>query len=204
MAVPSRLAPLLDQFDFTRRRLADRLTGPKMDSGDGEYVEVPAITDEEYLWEPVAGCWSIRPRAAGPGPGATLLAGTGPWGRDGGRPHPWPPPFTTIAWRLAHLSEMLALRAEYTTGGHALTEDDVVHHGDAAGGLAAFEAAATAWRDALVTVGDAALDDIGRCRYPYGSDPEDAFVDVVWWVNQELLHHGAEIAMLRDLYRYLR
>jgi len=23
----------------------------------------------------------------------------------------------------------------------------------------------------------------------------------VWWVNQEILHHGAEIALLRDLYR---
>jgi hypothetical protein len=23
----------------------------------------------------------------------------------------------------------------------------------------------------------------------------------VWWVNQELLHHGAEIGLLRDLYR---
>jgi hypothetical protein len=26
-------------------------------------------------------------------------------------------------------------------------------------------------------------------------------VDIVWWVNQEILHHGAEIALLRDLYR---
>jgi len=26
-------------------------------------------------------------------------------------------------------------------------------------------------------------------------------IEIVWWVNQELLHHGAEIALLRDLYR---
>ena len=31
--------------------------------------------------------------------------------------------------------------------------------------------------------------------------PRTRFIDVVWWVNQELLHHGAEIALLRDLYR---
>ncbi|NEE58586.1 DinB family protein, partial [Streptomyces sp. SID8455] len=37
--------------------------------------------------------------------------------------------------------------------------------------------------------------------YPYGSDAEDLFVDIVWWVNQEVLHHGAEIALIRDLYR---
>ena len=36
---------------------------------------------------------------------------------------------------------------------------------------------------------------------PHGSDPEDPFLETVWWVNQELLHHGAEIALLRDLYR---
>jgi hypothetical protein len=37
--------------------------------------------------------------------------------------------------------------------------------------------------------------------YPYGSDAEEMFIDIVWWVNQEVLHHGAEIALLRDLYR---
>jgi hypothetical protein len=30
------------------------------------------LTDEEYLWEPVPGCWSIRGRTDGPGPRATL------------------------------------------------------------------------------------------------------------------------------------
>lgn len=48
---------------------------------------------------------------------------------------------------------------------------------------------------------DDALDQVGRSSYPDGSDPENALIDVVWWVNQELLHHGAEIALLRDLYR---
>ena len=30
---------------------------------------------------------------------------------------------------------------------------------------------------------------------------EDRLVDTIWWVNQEVLHHGAEIALLRDLFR---
>ena len=51
---------------------------------------------------------------------------------------------------------------------------------------------------------DAALDMVGRSTYPYGSDSDDRFIDIVWWVNQELLHHGAEIALLRDLYRERR
>ena len=67
--------------------------------------------------------------------------------------------------------------------------------------MAAFDAGADAWRKALLSVGDTALDTVGYCTYPHGSDAEEPFVDIVWWVNQELLHHGAEIAMLRDLYR---
>jgi hypothetical protein len=38
----------------------------------------------------------------------------------------------------------------------------------------------------------------------HGSDPGELFIDIAWWVNQEVLHHGAEIALLRDLYRDMR
>jgi DinB superfamily len=202
MATPARLIPLLDQFDFARKRLADRMAGPEGDSGNGMNIEIAGMTDEEYLWEPVPNCWSIRPHSAGPGFGATVLVGAGEWGRDSARPaDPWPPPLTSIAWRLGHLSEMLTLRADHTIGSHALTGDDYHFSGDAAGALAAFDAGAEAWRAALVSADDAALDMVGRSTYPDGSDPDDPFIEVVWWVNQELLHHGAEIALLRDLYR---
>ncbi|GHF06598.1 hypothetical protein GCM10014715_73280 [Streptomyces spiralis] len=202
---PGRLTPLLEQFDFARRRLTDRMTGPVVDSGDANGVEVGPMTDEEYLWEPVPGCWSVRRRSDGPGPRATLLTGTGEWGRDATPPpHPSPPPFTTLAWRLTHLSEMLTLRADHVTGSHTLTRDDYRVSGDAASAVAAFEAAATAWRQALLSTDDVALDTVGHSTYPHGSDPDDVFLDVVWWVNQELLHHGAEIALLRDLFRTRR
>ncbi|MFF5437850.1 DinB family protein [Streptomyces achromogenes] len=202
MTVPSRLLPLLEQFDFAYRRLADRMAGPVMDSGDGMDTPVGPLTDDEYLWEPVPGCWSVRRRADGPGPRATSLAGAGDWGRDAAAyPHPWPPPFTTIAWRLSHLGEMLTLRADHTAGDRRLTRDDYRTSGDAATALTAFDSAAEAWRKALLGADDTALDTVGYCAYPYGGDPEEPFLGIVWWVNQELLHHGAEIALLRDLYR---
>jgi hypothetical protein len=203
MTVPGRLEPLLEQYDFACTRLVQRLGGPFVDSGNGLEIPVPPLTDAEYLWEPVAGAWSVRRRGGGVlGTGATELVGVGEWGRDAAPVHPVPPPFTTLAWRLSHLAEMLALRAEHTVGAHRLTRDDHVTPGDAVGAIAAFEAAAQAWREALVAVPDeATLDRIGHSRYPNGSDPEDRFLDTVWWVNQEVLHHGAEIALLRDLYR---
>ncbi len=52
----------------------------------------------------------------------------------------------------------------------------------------------------LTTADDAAPDQVGRSTYPDGGDAEEPFIEVVWWVNQEVLHHGAEIALLRDLY----
>ncbi|MER6454268.1 MULTISPECIES: DinB family protein [unclassified Streptomyces] len=202
MTTPPRLLPLLAQFDFARERLVGRLSGPVMDSGDGTGTRVEPVTDDEYLWEPVPGCWSVRRRADGPGQRASFLAGGGMWGRDAAPyPHPWPPPVTTIAWRLSHLTEMLALRADHTSGSRSATRDGHPVNGDAAGAVAAFEAAADAWRRALLSVDDTALDTVGHCTYPYGSDVEEPFLDIVWWVNQELLHHGAEIALLRDLHR---
>jgi hypothetical protein len=205
MDIPPRLAPLLEQFDWGCLRLLNRMTGPEVDSGNGSPVPVEPLTSEEYLWEPVPGSWSVRRRADGPGPRATWLVGAGEWGRDGYRDkEPFPPPFTTIAWRLSHLTEMLAMRADYTTGSQSLTKDNYVVEGDADGAVAALATAVESWRGTLMSCDDAALDTVGLSRFPYGSDAEEAFIDIVWWVNQEVLHHGAEAALLRDLYRARR
>jgi hypothetical protein len=202
MDIPLRLAPLLEQFDWGCLRLINRMTGPEADSGNGSPVPVSPLTTAEYLWAPVPGAWSVRRRAEGPGPRATWLVGAGDWGRDGYRDaEPYPPPFTTIAWRLSHLSEMLALRADYTSGSRSLTKDAYVTSGDADGAVAAFALAVEAWRNTLLSCDDAALDTVGYSSFPYGSDISDMFIDIVWWVNQEVLHHGGEIALLRDLYR---
>jgi hypothetical protein len=43
------------------------------------------LTDEEFLWEPVPGCWSIRPRGEGT---AQVALGSGDFTADWA----WPPP----------------------------------------------------------------------------------------------------------------
>ena len=45
------------------------------------------LTDDEYFWAPVPNCWTVHPDG----------------GIDFDYPAPEPAPFTTIAWRLAHV-----------------------------------------------------------------------------------------------------
>lgn len=186
MAVPPRLAPLLAQFEFARDRLLDRLAG---------------LTDDEYLWEPVRNAWSVVPRDRIRTPRAF---GKGDWALEYDAPTPDPPPVTTIAWRVSHLASGVAMRADYTTGSRALQWDEYAMPHIADDGIQAFADALDAWHAILVDSTDADLDQVGRSSFPWGLDPDLPFLDICWWVNQELLHHGAEIALLRDLYPGLR
>jgi hypothetical protein len=87
------------------------------------------LTDEEYLWEPVPGCWSIRP--------------TGPGGRgefEQAWPDPEPAPVTTIAWRLSHLAVgVFGLRASHHFGDGSLTHENAERPLTAKEGVAYFK-----------------------------------------------------------------
>ena len=183
MNTPPRMIPLLAQFDFALDRLLTRLDG---------------MTDAEYLWEPVPGCWSIRPREQAR---ASHTFGGGAWVLERARPEPDPPPFTTIAWRLCHLAIFMHLRADYAIGTKAMSWETFMIPETATASRETLVAASTFWREALTSADDAALDQVGRSSFPWGLDPTLPFLDISWWVNQELLHHGGEIALLRDLYR---
>lgn len=36
--------------------------------------------------------------------------------------------------------------------------------------------------------------------YPHGLDPQRPLLDIVWWVNKELIEHATEMWYVRDLY----
>src|SRR5688500_5415331 len=66
---------------------------------------VDTLTDEEFLWEPVPGCWTVRRGV------------DGRWSADyPDFPHPDPAPFTTIGWRLVHVAESKLMYHEYAFG----------------------------------------------------------------------------------------
>jgi hypothetical protein len=202
-----RLGVLLDQFDFARTTAKARLTGLVSPASLPEGAPLPprssdgALTDDEYLWEPVPGAWSIRRRgeAASPAP-----FGLGDWLIDsatGGDPDPTP--VTTIAWRIGHLLWAFSGEIEWTFGERRRPTKELVDFSpSAAAALDQLWAVLDRWRGSVAGLTDEQLDMVGFGRNPNSSAPEEPFITVVANSNMELIHHMAEIALLRDLYRY--
>ena len=113
-------------------------------------------------------------------------------------------PLTTIAWRLAHIGQTLAQRADFHFGDRTMTIDRVSWPGlTAAEGLAWIDTAYAAWSAGLDSADDTMLRQ--RSSGPPGTlDGRFPFADVILHVNREIIHHGAEVALLRDLYRAMR
>lgn len=192
-----RLALLVDQLDAAWEMLDARLTGRKPFTGEAGGGETD-LTDEEYFWEPVPGCWSLRRREEAR---TSLVTGKGEWVLERERPEPKPPPVTTIAWRLCHLVEAQSMRYDWTFGSRSLTLDGFTWPSNAKDAVALLRYSFTRWRAAIsaMTAGD--LDQIGRSQMPLGLDPNVPFDALLTWTNTEYTHHAAEIGCLRDLYR---
>lgn len=169
------LDDLVELSDFAWQRLRDRLAG---------------LTEEEYRWEPVANCWTVRPS----GEGTFAADGHASTYRSDGEPDP----FTTLPWRLHHITKVLGEPRNARWLGRpdpmAVTEPAAT----AAEALARLADAYAAWRTVLTGVPAAVLErPMGDVARPYAKSTGRAFV---LHVLDELVHHGAEAALLRDLY----
>ncbi len=173
---------LVDLSDEVWQRLRTRLDG---------------LTDAEYLWEPAPGCWTIRERA------------DGGWRADWPLPRPEPEPFTTIAWRLWHLIDMYGEDRAPTwldlpPQGEPIGLDDP--HGEppasAADALAMLRRAHDRWEAHLALVSE---DSLGAPVGPVGGGYDQRTrAAYVMHMLDEFIHHGAEVALLRDLWRWQR
>jgi hypothetical protein len=177
-----RLGLLLDQLksscDISRTRLA-------------------GLTDEEYLWEPVPGAWSIRRREEAT---TSKAYGAGEWVLDFAVPEPSPAPVTTIAWRLGHLYSGFSGRWEWTFGERRRMRDTHEFTPSAAEALARFWELMDRWQESVAAMTDEQLDMIGFGQFPGGLDPQLPFIAIIWWTNREIIHHMGEIGLLRDLW----
>jgi DinB superfamily len=153
------------------------------------------LTDDEYFWEPVPG-WSIRPREGQPG----TQFGPGKYAIDYVFPEPVPPPVTTIAWRLGHIIRgVLAERTEHHFGGPPADFETFEYAGTAAEALTQLDDAYARWAEGVRGLGaEGLLRPCGPAEGPYAEFP---LASLILHINRETIHHGAEIALLRDLYR---
>ena len=167
---------LLKTAGFAYQRLLGRLRG---------------LTDEEYRWEPAPGCWSVRP------------GDDGRWKADGSPLPVKPAPLTTIAWRLDHLIFVLEGERNATWLGAnpvgSLDRDGAAPSVERA--LSDLESAYDLFTRNVEAADPAGLTGkMGKIAGPYAEETRAAFV---LHEIDELIHHGSEIAAMRDLYRAL-
>jgi len=156
------------------------------------------LTDDEYFWEPVAGCWNVRPRGSGDAP---VLGGSGAYTIDFAFPAPEPAPVTTIAWRIGHVVVgVLEARNHSHFGGPTADYQTWEYAGTAEAALAQLDHGYAAWTAGVRSLGE---DGLARpCGEAEGPWAEHPMLDLVLHINREMIHHGAEIALLRDLYAH--
>ena len=154
------------------------------------------ITDDEYFWEPVAGCWNVRPRGRSTAP---ITAGSGDFAMDYAWPEPEPAPVTTIAWRLAHvIVGVFAMRNAAHFGGPPADYQAFEYAGTAEQALRQLDDGYAGWIEGVRGLAAGGLTQpCGPAEGPFADSP---MAELVLHINREVIHHGAEIALLRDLY----
>jgi hypothetical protein len=153
------------------------------------------LTDDEYTWSPVAGAWSLRPRGTSAAP---IQVGAGAVTLDYAIPEPVPPPFTTIAWRLAHvIVGVLAMRNATHFGAPAVSYQSWEYAETAATALEQLETQLDTWLAGVRGLDEAALQTPVGDKEPY---PDLPMAALVLHIHRELIHHLSEVCLLRDLY----
>ncbi|MEU8221466.1 DinB family protein [Kribbella sp. NPDC048915] len=172
---------VVEQIDeHWRSRLRPRLVG---------------LTDDEYFWEPVEGCWTVSRRGESR---AQWSFGSGEFTWDYGETD-GPEPVTTIAWRIGHLSSGFAQSNAKRFGGPPTSLETFEYAGTATEALQQLDEVYACWLDGVRRLG------VDGFAQPQGPAAPPQFADLpmarlVLYSNIEIAHHGAEIYLLRDLY----
>jgi DinB superfamily len=140
---------------------------------------VEGLSDDEYFWQPAEG--------------------------GGGAASPGVEPVSTIAWRLGHLivcygenrnRQWLGLDFDPTADRFSVARPAPANAREA---LLTLDAAYAEWTTVLDLVPESALpDELGPIAGPFARSNKAGFI---LHMLDEFIHHGAEVALLRDLWR---
>jgi hypothetical protein len=96
---------------------------------------------------------------------------------------------------------VLGTRVAAQFGGPAVSNGDFRHAGTAVGALAQFDGVYAQWIAGVRGLDTAGLSrPCGHSEVQYGNPADLPLVSLVLHINREVIHHGTEIALLRDLY----
>lgn len=173
------------------------------------------LTDDELLWEPTAGCWTVRP--VDRSQTATPFV-VGAWEADydadlvmaaiDGKAIE---PLTSIAWLFWHVGSQPGRAAEldFLGGPHAAdsgwTSPYIAAHPIFTTADEAVGAMRAGWRALEAALREATDEQLERpVRFwGYGGPgPRGTGAQVIASVLNEVSHHGTQIGVLRDLYRH--
>lgn len=157
------------------------------------------LTDEEYLWQPATYAWTVRHRDAPAPEWVTVRAGSGEWLIDFAFPEPEPSPVTSIAWRMGHLVVgVLGARVHSHFGGPEAEYLTWNYAGRAEEGLRQLDEAYAGWVAGVRSLtAETLARPVGPAEHDFAAFP---MRDLVLHINREMIHHLAEIALLRDLW----
>jgi len=154
------------------------------------------LTDDEYFWQPVRGCWTISKRGESSAP---MSRGVGEFTMDYAMPPHDREPVTTIAWRLAHLIDGFGPPTQPHFAVPSSDPPVIAYSGTAKAALHQLDEGYDAWIRDVRSLGAAGL------ARPQGAISPPAYADapmarLILYTHVEVIHHGAEICLLRDLY----
>ncbi|RXR25811.1 DinB family protein [Oerskovia turbata] len=181
LTVPTPLAMVRGQLGFSWLEVLGRLV---------------TLDQDEFEWEPGPDALRVVRRGEERSP-RTL--GVGEWVME------WPegsdsPQPRTIAWLVAHLTEAFFERWEWTFGDRIARRDTVAFSGEVDPAIEGLTRWVDLWRDGVDSLPDDEVFTVGLGQATE-IDAQAPFGHLVLHMNRELIHHGAEIMVLQDLYR---
>lgn len=139
----------------------------------------------DFLWEPAALCWTVRPTE------------DGAWVPDWADTEPDPVPVPTIGWVSWHIGWWWSVAIDHAQGRTPRERAEVTWPGDGRAAVEWLRGLHADWLAVLDGLTDPELD--ARAVYPVQEDPEYTLAHMVAWVNIELMKNVAEIGQLRML-----
>jgi hypothetical protein len=149
-------------------------------------ARLEGLTDDEFFWEPIAGCWTIHQDRAGH------------WTYHYAIPDPKPAPVTSIGWQVIHLATTKVMYHEYAYGPARLTFPEIVIPHTAAGAIALLGDGQRQLEGALAQLTDEQLDEPRKTNW---GELWPAW-RIFWTMADHDAFHGGTIGVLRDLYHW--